>query len=373
MNNLKLNMMSPIGSTGYGITSFNILKSLNNLGVEVSLFPIGSQFSVNSQQDKEMIHKCINNSLTFDYVAPTLKIWHQNELSIRPGKGRYATLPFFEVDKLKPIEKHHLNFSDIIFVASKWAKKVLIDNGITRPIEVSPLAVDMEIFYDPVKIKVENPQYTFFHIGKWEKRKGQDFLIEAFSRAFSPKDDVCLALLPHNPFLTKEESDQWVRLASESPMRNNIKIFGRLETQYDLANFIFYGDCGIFMSRAEGWNNEILECMAMNKPIITTNYSAHTEYCNKENAYLVEIDQLEPAVDSKWFDGTGNWAKLAQNQMDQTVDIMRYVYNNNIRLNPNGIETASNYSWINTANIIKSNLFLNRKSNAHSRNKKKRR
>lgn len=372
MNNLKLNMMSPIGGTGYGITSLNILKALDRLGVEISLFPIGSRFSVNSQQDKDTIHKCINNSLNFDYTAPTLKIWHQNELAIKPGKGRYATLPFFEVDKLKPLEKHHLNFSDIIFVASKWAKNVLINNGITRPIEVSPLAVDMEIFHDPIKIKVENPKYTFFHIGKWEKRKGQDFLIEAFSKAFTPKDDVCLALLPHNPFLSEEETKQWLNLANQSPMRDSIKIFGRLETQYDLAEFIFYGDCAIFMSRAEGWNNEIVECMAMNKPVITTNYSAHTEYCDKNNSYLVDIDELEPAIDSKWFDGFGNWAKLGQNQMDQTVDLMRYVYNNNIRTNPIGIETAKKYSWTNTANIIKSNLFVNRKQNANTRKKAKR-
>jgi glycosyltransferase involved in cell wall biosynthesis len=371
MNNL--NMMCAIGGTGYGITSLNIVKALTELNVSISLFPIGSSFSVNSDNDKKIIQQCINNTSNFDYTAPTLKIWHQNDLAIKPGKGRYATFPFFEVDKLKPIEKHHLNFSDIIFVASKWAKNILINNGITRPIEVAPLAVDMQIFYDPIKIKVENPKYTFFHIGKWEKRKGQDFLIEAFSKAFSPADNVSLALLPHNPFLTEDEKKYWLNLVNESPMKDNILIFNRLDTQYDLANFIFHGDCAIFMSRAEGWNNEIVECMAMNKPIITTNYSAHTEYCNNDNSYLVNIDELEPAIDSKWFDGTGNWAKLGTNQMDQTVELMRYVYNNNIRTNPNGISTAKHYSWSNTANLIKDHLFNTRNSNANTRKKRKRR
>lgn len=371
MNN-KLNMMCAIGGTGYGITSLNILKSLTKLGLDISLFPIGNTFSANSEQDKQIIHNAANNSLHFDYMAPTLKIWHQNDLAIKPGKGRYATFPFFEVDTLNNIEKHHLNFSDIIFVASTWAKNILINNGISRPIFVAPLAVDMEIFYDPIKIKVENQKYTFFHIGKWEKRKGQDFLIEAFSRAFSPKDDVTLALVPHNPFLNEEETKYWINLVNSSPMRDNIKIFDRMPTQYNLAEFIFYGDCGIFMSRAEGWNNEIVECMAMNKPIITTNYSAHTEYCNKNNTYLVEIDELEPAKDNKWFDGSGNWAKLGENQMDQTIELMRYVYSNNIRTNPHGIETAKKYSWDNTANIIKSNLF-DRNKNANTRKKTKRR
>jgi glycosyltransferase involved in cell wall biosynthesis len=369
----KINVMCPIGGTGYGITSLNIIKGLRNNGIDVSLFPIGTNFTVNSEQDKQIVHECIKNSSFFEYLAPTLKIWHQNELAIKPGKGRYATFPFFEIDKLSDIEKYNLNFSDIIFVASHWAKKVLINNSINRPIEVVPLAVDMEIFHDPIKIKVENPDYSFFHIGKWEKRKGQDFLIEAFSKAFSPNDNVSLSLLPHNPFLTEEETKQWINIVNMSPMKNKIKIYNRLNTQYDLANFIFYGDCGIFMSRAEGWNNEILECMAMNKPIITTNYSAHTEYCTDKNCFLVEIDELEPAIDNKWFNGSGNWAKLAEKQMDQTVEYMRYVYNNNIRTNNYGIETAKIYSWDNTAKIITTNLFDNRNKNASTRKKTKRR
>ena len=45
--------------------------------------------------------------------------------------------------------------------------------------------------------------------------------------------------------------------------------------------------------------------MALNKPIITTNYSAHTEYCTADNAYLINIDGLTPAEDGKFFDGSG--------------------------------------------------------------------
>ena len=63
-------------------------------------------------------------------------------------------------------------------------------------------------------------------------------------------------------------------------------------------------DVGIFPSRAEGWNLEILELMSCGKHIITTNYSAHTEFCNKENALLVDIDELETAYDGKWFLGS---------------------------------------------------------------------
>ena len=97
--------------------------------------------------------------------------------------------------------------------------------------------------------------------------------------------------------------------------------------------------------------------MALNKPIITTNYSAHTEYCTADNAYLINIDGLTQAEDGKFFDGSGNWADLGQKQMEQTVEHMRKVYNEGIKTNSAGLETVQKYTWENTASIIKTEMF----------------
>lgn len=371
----KINVNCAIGKTGYGITSLNIAKELYNISdLQVSLFPIGDNLQLNSEKEKPILDQIIANSKNFDHLSPCLKIWHQFDLASRIGSGKYYSFPFFEVDTLKPIEKVHLNSCDGIFVASKWAKDILVQNDIKKDIFVAPLAVDMNIFYCLPKIKIANNNYVFFHIGKWEHRKSQDFLLKCFDEAFNIDDKVELWLLPHNPFLNENETKYWLNLVENSKLRSKIKIYDRLSTQYHLAEFIFQGDCGIFLSRAEGWNNEIIECMAMNKPIITTNYSAHTEYCTDKNSYLVNIDSLEPANDNKWFHGEGKWAKLDQNQMDQTINHMRYVYTNHIVNNENGLLTAQYYNWKNTANIIYNTIFNSGHSNhAHSRKKNKRR
>lgn len=369
----KLNLNCAIGKTGYGITSLNILKNLLNLDIDISLFAIGgNQVEINSEKEKEILNNVLRNAQSFDSNAPCLKIWHQFDLASRIGSGHYYSFPFFEIDKLKPIEKVHLNSCDGIFVASKWGKKILEQNEITKPVYVAPLAVDLDIFKIPVKIKVDNT-YRFFHIGKWEHRKGHDFLINAFNAAFSDQDDVELWLLPHNMFLKPEEEKVWLDMVRSSKLANKIKIFGRLPTQYHLAEYIFHGDCGVYLSRAEGWNNSILESMALNKAIIATDYSAHTEYCNKDNSYLVDITETEVANDGKWFHGEGSWAKLGQSQLDQTVDLMRFVYSNNIRTNPAGLETAQRFTWNNTASIIHQTLMRNNSYYANSRKKTKRR
>lgn len=373
MNFKRLNINCPINGTGYGITSQNIVKAIHNQNIDVSLFPIGSNIEVNSQNDHALISSLAKKSDTFYYNAPCLKIWHQFDLASKIGNGHYYTFPFFEIDKLTDREKHHLNYSDFIFVASRWAKKVLENNGITKPIYVAPLGVDLDVFNRKPKIRIEKDKYIFFHIGKWEVRKAQDFLLQAFSMAFKPSDNVELWLLPHNPFLKEEELSIWYNLVKQSPLVDKIKIYNRLPTQYHVADFIDNADCGIFLSRAEGWNNEIVESMAMNKPIIATNYSAHTEYLTDKNSFMVNIDTIEPANDGKWFNGFGNWAKLDKKQLDQSVDYMRYVYHNNVKTNKDGLLTASHYTWNNTANHILTTLNSNNSYYANTKTKPKRR
>lgn len=354
MKNLNLNC--PINSTGYGITSLNIMKNFSS-DIQISYFPIGTNVEVNSQTDSKIVHNNLKNSSSFDNDAPCLKIWHQHDLASRIGKGTYYAYPFFELDTFTPREKHHLSCVDHLFTASNWGKTILEQNGVTQQITVAPLGVDLEVFQDPAKIRMENDKYVFFHIGKWEMRKGQDFLIKAFETAFETNDDVELWLLPHNPFLSEQETNNWLKLVEDCKIQDKIKIFEKLPTQYHLAEFIYHGNCGIFLSRAEGWNNEILESMALNKPIITTYYSAHTEYCDENNSFLISIDETEVANDNKWFFGHGKWAKLGDEQLEQTVDYMRYVYKNNIRTNPGGLQTAQRYSWSNTSNIIQQTIF----------------
>ena len=368
----KINANCPVGKTGYGITSLNILKNLNNLGIDIALFPIGSSMELNSEEEKIIFENMIKANENFDKNAPCLKIWHQHDLAARIGSGHYYSFPFFEVDKLSNREINSINSCFSVFTASYWGKKILENNGVSIPIEVCPLGVDLDVFKNPVKIKVDNGNYIFFHIGKWEKRKSQDFLLKAFELAFDANDNVELWLVPHNPFLNNEEEKAWLSLVNNNKLKDKIKLFGRLPTQYHLAEFIFYADCGVFLSRAEGWNNEILECMALNKPIIATNFSAHTEYLNKDNSFMVEVKDIELAHDNKWFFGQGNWAKLQDNEMSQTIDFMRMVYSDRVKTNINGLETAQKYSWNNTANIIHKTLLKNNSYYANTTKKRKR-
>lgn len=358
----KLNMVCPLGGTGYGIASLNILKELTKL-CNISLFPLGSP-AVDNQEDATLIQKIYENQSEFDINAPCLKIWHQFDLASTVGKVKSVAFPFFELDSFTKQEIAHLSSVDELIVSSSWAKKIIEKNKIEVKTSICQLGVDRKIFTgtSPVKENEEedtNKPYVFLNVGKWEKRKGHDILIDAFSMAFEETDNVELWLVPFNPFLTEEEKKSWHDYAYQSKLAasNKVKIFNRLPNHTAVAEVMSYSDCGIFPSRGEGWNLEALEMMSSNKPVIITNYSSHTEFCNSENSFLIEIEKTEKAMDNKWFNGQGDWATIGEKEMDQMIGLMRKVYTENIKGNSEGIKTADLLSWENAAKKINKIIF----------------
>lgn len=355
---MSINLLCPIGQTGYGITSYNIWEKLHKKYNDICLFPIG-QVNLENHWEKDLIVESIKLQNMFDPNKPCLKIWHQNDLIMKcVGRSKYGVMPFFELDTFSDIEKNHLKCPDIIFCPSNWGKSVLENNGIETPVVVCPLGVDHKIFQCFEPEDKPKDTYVFINVGKWEIRKGHDLLVHIFNKAFTENDNVELWMVNHNQFLNKEAQENWVKMYKSTKLGEKIKIFPRIPTQKSLAKLMAYSDCGIFPARAEGWNNEIMEMMAMNKPVITTNYSAHTEYCTKNNSYLIDIEELELAEDGIWFHGGGNWAKLSDNQIDQAIEHMRYAYTNKIVSNSHGLKDSYNYTWDNTVSIIEKNLLV---------------
>ena len=353
-----INIISPINQLGYGIAGLNIVKALHRIS-DIALWPIG-QPQVTNQQDAEIISALIKNNQYPNFNASCIRIWHQHDMSQFIGKGQHIGFPIFELDKFSDLEKHHLSSLDKIFVCSKWAQQVILENlDIDHSqVIVVPLGVDVSIF-SPCEIQ-NNNKTIFYNCGKWEIRKGHDILVDIFNKAFEPKDNVELWMMCDNPFLKPHETQQWIDLYKSSKLGSKIKILPRLNTQQEVYNIMSQVDCGIFPSRAEGWNLELLELMACGKHTIATNYSAHTEFCNKENSYLVDIQDSELAKDGKWFFGQGNWAKLRHNHIDQFASIMKEIHllklTNKLAINKAGIDTANRFTWLNTAEIINNNV-----------------
>jgi len=357
--NKSILINSPIGYTGYGVVGWNICKELySRPDVDLTVFPITTQRFTNmpkldSEEEDQILSSMMHKS--FDPKGACVRIWHQFDLAERIGTGKYIAFPFFELDTFNPRELLHLKVPDHFVVASNWAKNILISNNVNTPIDVVPLGVNTEIFdHKLCKDKNDDDPYIFMVGGKWEIRKAYDVLLDVFTKAFTKDDNVELwiAASSDKTCFSEKELTDWHNYYLTSTLKEKITIIPRVKTQKDVAEKMAKADCGIFLSRAEGWNLELLEMMSMGKPIITTNYSAHTEFCNSQNSSLIEITETEPAFDGKWFFGNGNWAKLGKDQIEQAVQYMRSMYKERKRTNPEGIKTGQVFSWKNSVDQL---------------------
>jgi glycosyltransferase involved in cell wall biosynthesis len=356
---MNLNIISPINQLGYGIASLNIVKSLAELEHDVGLFVIGQAEA--AAEHAELLQSCVNNAAVPDFNAPSVRIWHQHDMSQFVGRGMHVGFPIFELDTFTKHEMHHLNYLDKILVCSQWAKDIVVtnlyneykDDNVALNTHVVPLGVDRNIFREAPSSRAET---VFFNCGKWEVRKGHDILAKAFNEAFKEEDNVELWMMCDNPFNSREENGKWESMCKGSGLGNKIRMIPRQKTQDDVYNIMIQTDCGVFPARAEGWNLELLEMMSCGKQVIATNYSAHTEFCDHNNCLLIDTDNVEPAQDGKWFFGQGNWAKIEEKQFNSLVEHMRMIHDlkqsGKLYSNSSGIETAIKYSWENTAKEI---------------------
>jgi len=348
---MNINLQCPINSLGYGQTGFHLLKAMENSGLfETTLFPIGNIVYKCSDLDKTIIGCCIDRQNMYDPLAPSLLIWHQFDMAKHIGKGERIGFPIFELNKFTSRELWHLSALDRVFVCSDWAKEVVEDCSSIKT-SVIPLGVDTSIF-NPKPKKRKDGKIVFLNIGKWEIRKGHDILLSAFQKAFKGRDDVELWMMNHNPFLSEQQTKQWVKPYAED---SRVKLLGRVETQQEVAAIMNEADFGIFPSRAEGWNLEALEMLACGKWIGITDYSAHTQFCSDKNSILIKPKGLEPAWDGIWFDGmVGNWASVT---VDSVAEVMYNLLQSKTGVeNAEGIKTAKMFSWENSAKELYSEL-----------------
>lgn len=343
-----LNMIGSISETGYGIATTSILAELVRQGVKVTLEPKGESIAAK----KGVIAECIENMKSFRYNAPSLLVWHQFDLKHFIGTGKHTAFPFFELDTFDKNEIHNIKYPDQLFVSSEWAKEV-VSQYRQNDVQVIPLGIDPSIF-QPAPYKGNGSSYIFLNIGKWEIRKGHDVIPELFNTAFTPEDNVEMWMIPASKYFTEKENTFWTNKYMQTKMgqAGKIKIWP-WQTQDNLVRMMNYADCGLFPARAEGWNLELLEMICLGKPVITTDYSAHTEFCNSENALLVPKRKMEKAYDNKWFFGQGNWISIKNKEIDLFVDYMRKCYKENIHTNPYGLETTrTKFTWENTTKKI---------------------
>jgi glycosyltransferase involved in cell wall biosynthesis len=127
---------------------------------------------------------------------------------------------------------------------------------------------------------------TILHVGKFDRNKGQDVLIDAFSRiaARFPQASLCLV------------GGKGDRLGELQTMVETLGIADRVRFFVDVPHTeipSFFRDAGIFAfpSRQEGFSLVLLEAAAFRLPVVASSVGGIPELiCDRETGLLVEPD-----------------------------------------------------------------------------------
>ncbi|GJM99759.1 hypothetical protein PR202_ga16889 [Eleusine coracana subsp. coracana] len=226
----------------------------------------------------------------------------------------------FETDRVSPEHVRRCNQMDAIWVPTDFHVSTLVKSGVD-PAKVVKVVQAVDVaFFDPAKhvalplpigVSVMVPEgsirghsdsrgigFVFLSVFKWEERKGWDVLLKAFLQEFSGADDVTLYLLInayHSDANFSEKIRRFVKESSiEEPLDGwaEIRIMDQHVPQSALPRLYKAADAFVLPTRGEGWGRPVVEAMAMELPVIVTNWSGPTEYLTEENGYPLDVDRL---------------------------------------------------------------------------------
>ncbi len=312
------------GNIGYAVFSRNFFAELSEL-VDITVYPL----STNKKEFKleERLQAVVEMPDSVDPTKPAIGILQPAQLAEFPGSPSIG-FTIFEGTAFPDPESEGLEAVDRLWVPSRWAKKVLVENGISaRKVSVVPGGVDPDVFnsnFEPHPDYYNEDKFTFLSAGKWEKRKGHRELVEVFSRTFEGRRDVELLLCAENMFRPDLEVENLLEKMN-LPQYPEIKAVGPLETSAGMASLYRSADIFVLLTRAEGWGLPVIEALACGTPAIATDYGPISDYLSDEYSFPVKPLGFEEINDPASYPLGGEHGRWAVPDLEKVSKIFQAV------------------------------------------------
>lgn len=214
-----------------------------------------------------MTHSIIIASL-LKILNPSLKIVYTSHNLFIGSKLRE-----FIIWSLKPFRNKDILFSKDILKYFYKSNFKIIPNGI----KINKYNLDLP----------KNKQFTFISIGRLETVKNHKFLIE-LAKDLKDKYEFKIQIVGQG-YLKKELEE----LIKKYKVENHVELLG---LRNDISELLNKAHCFLMPSLWEGLPIVILEAGASSLPIVSTPVGSIPSLLNKDNAYLVELNNFKNEI-----------------------------------------------------------------------------
>jgi len=236
----------------------------------------------------------------------------------------FLHLPKKPEDMLKKLAwkdfKRIFNKLEIITTPTNAAANLLKINGFKKPVLPISCGIDLDRFNPKIssaelKKKYDVPNRpTLIYIGRLDKEKNVDMVLEAFAEVVK-KIDVMFVIGG-----TGAEKSNLQKIAKDLGISKNVKFLGFVPDK-EMPEFYHMGDCFVIAGTAELQSIVTLEAMASGLPVIAVNAVALPELVkHKQNGYLFDINSPKHLA-SYIFNILSN-KKLRQQMSEQSLKII---------------------------------------------------
>lgn len=260
---------------------------------------------------------------------PDVTIWHDLSADFSkvtfPDAGHLVVCRTWDFGPYPPDWARRIrDEADLLAVHCRFVRRHAIESGVPAArVVAAPLGFDETVFVPegptyPLRTK---KGFRFVFTGAAVVRKGIDVLLEAYRRAFGPRDDVCLVIKDHarDLFYEGETFRDRIEQAVDDSRGPEVEYISAFLSPEDLAALYRSCDVGVFPYRAEGFGLPILETMASGVPSIVPRFGAALDVCAEATSFLLPVRRMPlPVHESFAVNTLGVRAKIDEVEFCET-------------------------------------------------------
>ncbi len=305
-----------------------VCRRLAESGLELSIVPYeADEFGPEVDPSLQVIADRTNAPLT---GPADVHVRHQWPPKFEPpAEGAWAMIQPWEFggiphEWVEPMT-HQV---DEIWVPTSHVRDGYLRSGIPADkVIVIPNGVDTDRLHPdaPKYPLATRKRFKFLFVGGTILRKGIDVLLEAYVKAFTAADDVCLVIkdLGGKSFYKGQTAKDRIAEIQANPLAPEIEYLDDPLSDAEIAGLYAACHCLVHPYRGEGFALPIAEAMATSLPVIVTGYGACLDFCDSETAFLIPAREVPLPPSSLPPSAVGYW--WAEPDGDALITLMQSV------------------------------------------------